>query len=117
MNPTPDTSRLRATRPASRLVRGAGADRAGDFPMRLLQESPYFDRFDIAEAYAVMEWDWNRGGWLRERPSNQRRMEATSVQLGRLQFRARPNLEFRTLTRNGRAIYRAAARRFGLLSA
>jgi len=21
----------------------------------------YFDRFDICEAYAVLEWDWNRG--------------------------------------------------------
>ena len=25
---------------------------------------PYFDRFDICEAYAVLEWDWNMGGWL-----------------------------------------------------
>jgi hypothetical protein len=24
----------------------------------------YFDRFDICEAYAVLEWDWNMGGWL-----------------------------------------------------
>jgi hypothetical protein len=37
---------------------------------------PYFDRFDICEAYAVLEWDWNMGGWLQERPTNRRRMEA-----------------------------------------
>jgi hypothetical protein len=29
----------------------------------------YFDRFDICEAYAVLEWDWNMGGWLQERPT------------------------------------------------
>jgi len=44
---------------------------------------PYFDRFDICEAYAVLEWDWNMGGWLQERPTNRRRMEATSIQLAR----------------------------------
>ena len=44
---------------------------------------PYFDRFDICEAYAVLEWDWNMGGWLQERPTNRRRMEATSIQPAR----------------------------------
>ena len=58
---------------------------------------PYFDRFDICEAYAVLEWDWNMGGWLQERPTNRRRMEATSVQLARLGFKPRPNLSFRNL--------------------
>jgi hypothetical protein len=43
----------------------------------------HFDRFDICEAYAVLEWDWNMGGWLQERPTNRRRMEATSIQLAR----------------------------------
>ena len=32
-----------------------------------------FDRFDICEAHAVLEWDYNSGGWLHERPSNVRR--------------------------------------------
>lgn len=67
---------------------------------------PHFDRFDIAEAYAVLEWDYNVGGWLRERPSNARRREATSVQLRRMHFRARPDLSFHTLTTNGQDIYR-----------
>ena len=40
-----------------------------------------FNRFDIAEAHCVLEWDYNDGGWLQERPSNQKRMESTGVQL------------------------------------
>jgi len=75
----------------------------------------YFDRFDICEAYAVLEWDWNMGGWLQERPTNRRRMEATSVQLARLGFKPRPYLSFETLTENGQEIYRDAEQRFGLV--
>lgn len=75
---------------------------------------PYFDRFDICEAYAVLEWDWHSGGWLVERPSNRRRMESTDVQLHRMGFRPRPDLEFDTLTENGKEIYRDAEERFGL---
>jgi len=74
----------------------------------------YFDRFDICEAYAVLEWDWNMGGWLQERPTNRRRMEATSVQLARLGFKPRPNLSFETLTENGQEIYRDAEQRLRL---
>ena len=74
----------------------------------------HFDRFDICEAYAVLEWDWNIGGWLRERPTNRRRMEATSIQLARLGFKPRPNLSFETLTENGQEIYRDAEQRLGL---
>ena len=81
----------------------------------------YFDRFDICEAYAVLEWDWHAGGWLQERPSNVRRGqrrgyvgESTDVQLSRMRFRPRPNLSYETLTENGQAIYNAAAQRFGL---
>jgi hypothetical protein len=77
---------------------------------------PHFDRFDICEAYAVLEWDWHVGGWLRERPSNQRRKEAVSVQLWRIGFKPRPNLSYDTLTENGRAIYDAAEERLGLRS-
>lgn len=74
---------------------------------------PYWDRFDICEAYAVLEWHFHVGGWLRERSSNQRRMEATAVQLRRMRFRPHPWLEFRTLTENGKAIYRQLIDRYG----
>lgn len=72
------------------------------------------NRFDIAEAHAVLEWDYNLGGWLRERPSNQRRMEATAVQLNRLKFRARPNLSFDTLEEDGKLVYLANVLRWKL---
>lgn len=62
-------------------------------------------RFDIIEGHAVLEWDYNLGGWLRERPSNQRRKEATSVQLHRLKFRARPDLCFDRLEEDGKDVY------------
>jgi hypothetical protein len=42
--------------------------------------------FDIAQAHAQLEADYNDGGWLQERPSNRRRMEATACQLQRLGF-------------------------------
>lgn len=74
---------------------------------------PYFDRFDICEAHAVLEWDYNVGGWVRERPSNRRRREATAVQLHRLQFKPRPDLSEATLTENGQAIYQDLQRRYG----
>jgi len=66
---------------------------------------PHFDRFDICEAHAVLEWDYNLGGWLHERPSNQRRREATAIQLIRMQFKPRPDLSYETLTENGKEIY------------
>ena len=45
------------------------------------------DIFSIAQAHAQLESDYNQGGWLRERPSNQRRNESTSCQLARLKYR------------------------------
>lgn len=42
--------------------------------------------FDICQAHAQLESDYNIGGWLRERPSNKRRMEATSCQLSRIGY-------------------------------
>jgi hypothetical protein len=81
-----------------------------------------WDRFDICEAYAVLEWDWHSGGVLWERPSNRRRgerrgytAESTDVQLARMQFKPKPNLSFDTLTENGQEIYRNAERKFGLV--
>jgi len=73
----------------------------------------FFDRFDICEAYAVMEWDWNSGGWLHERPTNRRRKQATSIQLSRMQFRARPDLSYESLTENGKCIYDNLCQRYG----
>ena len=72
-----------------------------------------FDRFDICEAYAVMEWDWHSGGILRERPSNARRRMSTDVQLVRMHFRPAPSLSYETLTENGQAIYGALCKRYG----
>jgi len=75
-----------------------------------------YDRFDICEAHYVLEMDYNKGGWLHERPSNRRRMEATHVQLSRMGFKPHPNLgggETRGLTENGLEIYQALERRYG----
>ena len=44
------------------------------------------DRFSICQAYAQLEADYNVGGWLRERPSNRRRLESIGVQLSRIGF-------------------------------
>jgi hypothetical protein len=73
-----------------------------------------FDRFDIVEAHAVLEWDYNVGGWLRERPSNLRRMEATACQLHRMKFRPSINLGLNTLSDNGKEIYFANVLKWNL---
>jgi len=72
------------------------------------------DRFDICEAHAVLEWDYNVGGWLRERPSNQRRREATSVQLHRMQFRPALNLSYDNLSEDGKEVYLTNVLRWNL---
>lgn len=46
------------------------------------------DRFAICQAFAQLESDFNLGGWLRERPSNQRRRESIGVQLHRMSYRS-----------------------------
>jgi hypothetical protein len=89
----------------------ASRERNAEFEGKIMA---YFDRFDICEAYECLENDYNVGGWLRERPSNQRRREACSVQLHRMQFRARPSLSSDTLTENGREIYDEAVQRLHL---
>lgn len=75
---------------------------------------PYYDSFDICKAHCVLEWDYNVGGWLRERPSNQRRREATSVQLHRIGFKPHWSLCYGTLTENGKDIYNTLVARYGL---
>lgn len=42
--------------------------------------------FDICQAHQQLEADYNVGGWVRERPSNKRRMESTSTQLSRIGY-------------------------------
>lgn len=64
-----------------------------------------WDRFDICEAHCVLEWDFNHGGWLKERPSNVRRRESTGVQLHRMQFKASHVLSYESLSDNGKEIY------------
>lgn len=71
---------------------------------------PFFDRFDICEAYACLEWDYNRDGILRERG----RPYSIGVQLARMQFRPAPNTCTDTLTENGREIYDAAVEKYKL---
>ncbi len=72
------------------------------------------NRFDIAEAHAVLEWDYNKNGWLQERPSNCRRRQATSVQLHRMGFRARPDLSIDSLEDDGKEVYLTNVLRWGL---
>lgn len=65
-----------------------------------------WNRFDICEAYCCLEGDYSKGGWLQERPSNQRRMESIGVQLHRMQFRPAMGFSgFNDLTENGQEIY------------
>lgn len=51
---------------------------------------PYMDdpvsTFDICQAHAQLESDYNVGGIVRERPSNARRNASTGVQLSRMKF-------------------------------
>jgi len=79
----------------------------------------FFDRFDICEAHYVLEVDYNVGGWLQERPSNVRRMEATHVQLFRMQFQPAVSVKeegFDGLSENGKEIYQILEERYGLRS-
>lgn len=63
-------------------------------------------RTDVYEAHAVLEWDYHVNGWLRERRSNRRRMEATAVQLHRMGVRLRETLGgFSSLSLEGKRIY------------
>ena len=44
------------------------------------------DRFAIAQAFFQLEAEFNRGGILQERPSNQRRRESIGCQLARIGY-------------------------------
>lgn len=75
---------------------------------------PRFVTNDILQAYYTLECDYNSGGWLHERPSNQRRREACSVQIRRTGWRP-PNwwAGYESLTQNGCAIYHMLRYRYG----
>ena len=73
----------------------------------------YWDRFDICEAHYLIEVLWNSGGWLQERDSNQRRREATHVQLDRMGFKCRDISDPSQLTENGQYIYEDLLERYG----
>lgn len=45
---------------------------------------PQWNRYDICCAYKALEYDWNVGGIVRERPSSQRRKESIGHQLHRM---------------------------------
>ena len=76
---------------------------------------PRFDRFDICAAHHAIEVHYHMGGWLQERPSNRRRMEATHVQLHRMGYRPAPSRVdcFEALTDNGKDIYHELETRYG----
>lgn len=75
----------------------------------------YFERYDICEAYLAMEWDWHSGGWLQERPSNQRRAESTDIQLTRIGFKIGAGFRgYESLSENGQEIYHGLEQRYGL---
>ena len=77
---------------------------------------PTFKRSDICEAHLAVEQGWHSGGWLHERPSNQRHMRSTDVQLHRMKFAPRAGNEFKgyeSLTYNGKQIYWTLVKRYG----
>lgn len=76
----------------------------------------YFDTWDILEAYALMEYDWNVNGILRERKSNIRRNMSTGYQLWRMGVKFAPSFDYRyeNLSDNGKAIYDNLLVRYGL---
>lgn len=74
-----------------------------------------FNRFDICEAYMVVEHYYHRDGWLQQRPSNQRRGESVSIQLERLGFK--PGMgqgSYGALTDNGKEIFLGVVERLKL---
>ncbi len=78
---------------------------------------PYFDRFDICEAYLAIENDYNKSGILQERDSNQRRNMSTDFQLHRMRFS--PGAAFNgynSLEENGKGIYKELEYGYGFIT-
>lgn len=70
----------------------------------------YFDRFDICEAYAALEADYNVGGVL------QPRGKQVAAQLSRIGFRLGAASNPNELSENGQAIYEDYVASHGLRS-
>lgn len=59
---------------------------------------PYWDRFDICEAYLAIEMDWNVGGMVKGKQY--------SYQLHKMRFKASPLFRgYKSLSENGKEIY------------
>lgn len=59
---------------------------------------PYWDRFDICEAYLAIDMDWNIGGLVDGK--------SYSSQLDKIGFKASPLFNgFKSLSENGKDIY------------
>lgn len=71
--------------------------------------------FEVCDAYTALEWDYNSGGVLHERPSCVRRRESCAVQLARIGYRPSPTFSgWPSLSERAREIYTAAVVRLGL---
>lgn len=75
-----------------------------------------FKRSDIMAAHCVLEWHWNVGGIVYERPTNRRRNRSTGFQLSGMGFKPHRDLEYRTLSKNGKAIYKVLCQRYGFVA-
>lgn len=73
---------------------------------------PYFDRFDICAAYAMVERDYNVGGILLERLTNKRLSRSTACQLHRMHYRH--GLSGQYSPENAQAIYDLLVTRYNL---
>lgn len=74
---------------------------------------PYFYRFDICQAYFVLEYYYNLGGTLQERPSNRRRNMSTAFQLSRMGYKP-ANHSIGLMSENAAAIYDLLVTRYDL---
>lgn len=72
------------------------------------------DRFDICEAHALLESDYNVDGILRERPSNARRNESTGVQLHRMGYSNPYSGGFEDLSDDAKEVYMTNVIKWGL---
>lgn len=77
----------------------------------------YFDKMDICEAHALIEYHYNVGGIVRERPSNRRRNMSTGYQLHRMGVRFSPLFDYRyeDLSENGQEIYDQLVELYGFI--
>jgi hypothetical protein len=76
--------------------------------------TPEYDRFDICEAYDLIEVDYNVSGILYERKSNDRRHMSTGYQLSRMQYK-NPYGDYSHMSDNAKQIYHALQLKYGFL--